>query len=207
MAEYGLTLPEHDLTATEFKELARRIGRAAFVPLFLKFYERVITNEASIEEQRKALTDIARWTGVEEDKKSDPNANLPMFNIIFGAPGQPMQALEVVQETPAPAPPPADPIADAALAMIPPEMLQPIMKEMRDAADQERPPAGAGLQTPPKPKRQRRREQPAAAEPEALPMREPATGQAPVQALHLSVQEVVTTLEEDMASLDALLGD
>ena len=32
MSDYGLTLPEHDLTPAEFKDLARRLGRAAFVP-------------------------------------------------------------------------------------------------------------------------------------------------------------------------------
>lgn len=87
--EYGgLVLPDHDLTPAEFKELARRIGRAAFVPLFLKFYERIVTGEASIEEQRRALADIGRWTGVEEDRKTDPNANLPVFNFVFGVGGR-----------------------------------------------------------------------------------------------------------------------
>lgn len=106
MADFGaLTLPDHDLTANEFKELARRVGRAAFVPLFVRFYERVITSEATIEEQRRALSDIARWVGVEEDKKVDPNANLPVFNIVFGAPSaHGATSMQVVDVTP---PPPA----------------------------------------------------------------------------------------------------
>lgn len=106
MADYGLVLPEHDLTPQDFKELARRLGRAAFVPLFLKFYERIVTGEATIEEQRKALADIGRWTGVEEDRKIDPNANLPVFNIIFGAAGAANSAsIEAIDITPAPAAP------------------------------------------------------------------------------------------------------
>jgi hypothetical protein len=110
MAEYGLTLPDHDLTAQEFKELARRLGRAAFTPLFLRLYERVITSEATIEEQRKVLADISRWTGVEEDKKLDPNANLPVFNIVFGAPAAGAPSVEVVDVSP-----PAPPVPDAEL--------------------------------------------------------------------------------------------
>lgn len=89
MQDYGgLVLPDHDLTPSDFKELARRLGRAAFVPLFLKFYERIVTGEATIEEQRRALADIGRWTGVEEDRKVDPNANLPVFNFVFGVGGR-----------------------------------------------------------------------------------------------------------------------
>ena len=94
MADYGLVLPEHDLTAADFKELARRIGRAAFVPLFLRYYERVITSEEHdrLKSSRgRALADIiARWiVSVEEDRKVDrrtPNLRR-VFNIIFGAPG------------------------------------------------------------------------------------------------------------------------
>lgn len=98
MSDYGaLTLPDHDLTPQEFKELARRIGRAAYVPLFMRYYERVMTSEATIEEQRRGLADIARVTGVEEDRKVDPNANLPVFNIIFGAAGTPAASIEVVE--------------------------------------------------------------------------------------------------------------
>ncbi len=109
MPDYGLTLPDHDLTPQDFKELARRLGRAAFVPLFLKFYERIVTGEATIEEQRKALADIGRWTGVEEDRKVDPNANLPVFNIIFGQPGTPTLAAEVVMDASAQTPNPPMP--------------------------------------------------------------------------------------------------
>lgn len=100
MSDYGLTLPEHDLTAAEFKDLARRLGRAAFVPLFLKFYERIVTSEATIEEQRKALVDISRWTGVEEEKKTDPNANLPVFNFVFGVGARAVEATLVQEALP-----------------------------------------------------------------------------------------------------------
>jgi hypothetical protein len=141
MSEYGLVLPDHDLTAADFKELARRVGRAAFMPLFLRYYERVVTSEATIEEQRRGLVDIARWTGVEEEKKSDPNANLPVFNIIFGAPGSTAASIEAVEVIETAAPPPTpdprapDALLDSAAELIPADMLKSFAQDLKEIAD------------------------------------------------------------------------
>jgi hypothetical protein len=176
MSDYGLVLPDHDLTAADFKELARRVGRAAFMPLFLRYYERVVTSEATIEEQRRGLVDIARWTGVEEEKKSDPNANLPVFQIIFGQAGTSaasIEAVEVIQpptHEPLPTPDPRAPDAllDSAAELIPADMLksfahdleevarsaQPAgsrMKEIADAQPHAAPSAAAAHADPPAP--------------------------------------------------------
>lgn len=225
MADFGLTLPDHDLTAQEFKELARRIGRAAFVPLFLKFYERVITSEASVEEQRKALADISRWTGVEEDRKVDPNANLPVFNIVFGAPaaGKPsLEAVEIVQPVPQAGLHPA-PIADEDLpvfeglaaskafrdlahaAMSPPTEVQDA--QPNDAAPQD---ADSGHQ------QGRRRRQSAHIDAEAVraglsaPAQAPAVqAGAPAQQPHAPPQETIAPADPfaaALADLDAALG-
>lgn len=47
----------------------------------------------SLEERRKALDMLLRYTGVEPEKKVDPNANLPVFNFSFN--GGQMQATMV----------------------------------------------------------------------------------------------------------------
>lgn len=186
MPDFGLVLAEHDLTPQEFKELARRIGRAAFVPLFLKFYDRVITSEATIEEQRKALADIGRWTGVEEQQKIDPNANLPVFNFIFGASGS-VSATMVSEPQALPDKLP-DVIDEQLLDAIAGEAavrgLMPRLKEVHDALDQQQAekgtalpeaPAGGGLPAAPEPKRKRSSKHvPAATRPEQLPLPLPA---------------------------------
>lgn len=141
MSESGLLVPEHDLTAAEFKDLARRMGRAAFVPLFLRLYQRAMSSESTIEEQRKVLADISRWVGVEEERKVDPNANLPVFNIIFGssAQGQPsVQAIDITPPEPSPQKTPneksldaQDKLLDGILPLVPPEMMVSLAQEMQ----------------------------------------------------------------------------
>jgi hypothetical protein len=103
--ELALVLPEHDLTAADFKDFARALGRQAWVPVFLQTYRRMMSSESTVEENRKFLADIGRVIGVEEEKKIDPNANLATFNFVFGAPGQPMtMTAELVDDAPAPVP-------------------------------------------------------------------------------------------------------
>jgi len=235
MPDYGLTLPDHDLTPNEFKELARRIGRAAFVPLFLRYYERVVTSEATIEEQRRGLADIARWTNIEEDRKVDPNANLPVFNIIFGQAGTSaasIEAVEVIQ------PPTHDPPhvptneadTDAALTMIPPEMLRSFASEMKEIADgQETHPASApavasGPDAPAAPAQPRRRTS-ARHRAQALPLQpaglsgpaevqdgEPKLGlQVPPQVTHPLARpseppREASAFKDSLAALDSALG-
>lgn len=221
MPEYGLTLPDNDLTAAEFKELARRIGRAAFVPLFLKFYERVISTEASVEEQRKALADIGRWTGVEEDRKTDPNANLPVFNIVFGAAGTNTASIEAVEVFALDTPPATDdqlPVLDLAAESASARGLMPRFLESQDVQGQ--PPARVEEDAPAVTRRRRARKSPDH-EPQALRDTLPATGEAsPVQdgapaqpdraqMAQAIVHEPPRTTDpfaESLASLDEALG-
>jgi hypothetical protein len=214
MAEYGLVLPEHDLTAADFKELARRIGRAAFTPLFLRYYERVITSEATIEEQRRGLADIARWTGVEEDKKTDPNANLPVFNIIFGSSGQGSHSIEAVEviSPPTHEPPPEPTSLPDDLPMLPPDMLTSLAKEMKelanvknaDAAPAGLAPAPAGAGQPPPADAQPQPRRRAKPRERAAPVLQPLPADGGLQLRQEAISSV--SLEEDMKALDALLG-
>jgi hypothetical protein len=218
VADFGLTLPEHDLTATEFKELARRLGRAAFVPLFLRFYERIVTSEATIEEQRKALADIGRWTGVEEDRKLDPNANLPVFNFVFGSSGG-MTATYV--------PPPATGLPDPLPPVFDPELLSDpqtvqLVHRLMEAPDGNEhdpaqveppphpgePPAGAEGALGDGPRSAGRLRDHAGERPEAV---QPAQAQAaaPPDLPHgapVLGQAPEMTMDEHLADLDRLLG-
>ena len=219
MSDFALTLPDHDLTPNEFKELARRIGRAAFVPLFLRYYERVITTEATVEEQRRGLADIARWTNIEEDRKVDPNANLPVFNIIFGAPGSTAASIEAVEVIQPPTHDPPDPVIDSAVEMIPADMLKSFAVEMKEIANGqttdpapapvEQPSAGAGLQTPTPTVRQRCRKQPVAAVPEALPVLQPVLSERAEVSDGVTPErqkEMSDAFAQAVADLDKVLG-
>jgi hypothetical protein len=216
MSDYGaLVLPDHDLTAADFKELARRIGRAAFVPLFLKYYERVMTSEATVEEQRRALADIARWVGVEEEKKTDPNANLPVFNIVFGAPSAhgatSMQVVEMIQPEPKL---PAEPLAGSLAGALDPEEIEIIHKLMEPPHAQQRPaqPASAhegtlGADAP----RERRDDSHPPERPQALrdavrpaPGVPPEDGEPLVSEQEAQIEQM--SMDDHLADLDRVLG-
>jgi hypothetical protein len=225
MPEFGLTLPDHDLTPQEFKELARRLGRAAFVPLFLKFYERIVTGEATIEEQRKALADIGRWTGIEEEKKIDPNANLPMFNIIFGAPAAGHASIEAVEIVTEVQPAVELPTLDAEELQIlegvqharfqaspPADAAQPDAAPAEPASGPANPPGEpAGPEPSPAQELPRPRERSGkrglrlSAMPEALPAREPPAG-LQLQAPDAAPAQALNPFEESLDALDKALG-
>ncbi len=213
--DYGLVLPDHDLTPNEFKELARRVGRAAFMPLFMRYFERVITSEATIEEQRRGLADIARWTNIEEDKKVDPNANLPVFNIIFGAPGSTAASIEAVEVIQPPThDPPADPLIDRAVQMIPADMLKSFASELKEIANVQTPdaspaPVGGGQPDAPVEDAKPRRRPVARERAQALPERPapvPEPAEVPDGASVERQEEMTNAFRQALADLDGVLG-
>lgn len=82
-------------TPTEHKEFVQAAWREATPDLIAKYKERLHSEEATIEDIRKAIELANRVTGAEADKKVDPNAGLSVFNFTFANGG--VTAMPVVE--------------------------------------------------------------------------------------------------------------
>jgi hypothetical protein len=70
-------------TSSEHKEFVQAAWRDATPDLIVEYKKRLATDEATIEDLRKAIDMANRITGAEVDKKVDPNAGLSVFNFTF----------------------------------------------------------------------------------------------------------------------------
>lgn len=83
------------MTPTEHKDFVQAAWRDATGDLITEYLTRLHSEEATIDDIRKALELANRVTGAEVDKKGDPNAGLPTFNFIFSNGG--VTAMPVVE--------------------------------------------------------------------------------------------------------------
>lgn len=83
---------------TEFKEKLHAALRQAGAGIAAQWVQRVLSDEADIEDMRKAVSLIAEITGASDRQEKNPYANLPVFNITL-VNGQP----QVISAQPPPA--------------------------------------------------------------------------------------------------------
>ena len=71
------------MTSSEHKEFVQAAWRTATPDLITNYLVRLVSEEATIDDLRKAIELANRVTGAEADKKVDPNAGLSVFNFTF----------------------------------------------------------------------------------------------------------------------------
>lgn len=84
------------MNPTEHKEFVQAAWREATGDLITEYLVRLNSQEATIDDLRKAIELANRVTGAEADKKVDPNAGLSVFNFTFsngGVTAQPVVEL------------------------------------------------------------------------------------------------------------------
>lgn len=69
--------------AAQHREDMQELVRAAQEEAFAVWVEKVHSDEATIDDLRKFNEFAAKVTGLEAEKKQDPNAGLAVFNIVF----------------------------------------------------------------------------------------------------------------------------
>jgi hypothetical protein len=82
------------LNNAAFKELLHGSMREVGMVVFERYAEALLTTD-DVEEMRKGLTFITTTLNAVEEKKQDPNANLPVFNFVFGNAG--VQMTQVIE--------------------------------------------------------------------------------------------------------------
>lgn len=89
-----------------YKEGMQALLREAGPRLFMAYYNRLKTDEVKTDDLRKGVEMIFNATDVALEKKTDANANLPVFNITFDMKSgvvaeAPVPVVEVVEAAPA----------------------------------------------------------------------------------------------------------
>lgn len=71
------------MTPAEHKEYVLAAWRDATPALMVKYLETLAGAGADVDDLRKAVELMTKTTGAEVEKKQDPHANLPVFQVVF----------------------------------------------------------------------------------------------------------------------------
>lgn len=81
----------------EFKDVMHKMAREAAPGVFARLVEELHAT-GDINGMLRYLEYVNKMTGIEADKKADPNSALPVFNFVFNNGG--IHAVQVVQAQP-----------------------------------------------------------------------------------------------------------
>ena len=83
------------MQAAEFREAVHGAMRHHGISMLADYYERV-ASDGDLDDKRKAVQMMITTLGIEEEKKKDDRAGLPVFNITFNRGGVSVEQLPII---------------------------------------------------------------------------------------------------------------